>query len=170
MYMLYIQMKHNLSNLILYKDKKYVDKFYTSSKDFDIKEHYNIFYTVNEVKLYMIPIENQYKVYSSIQPRNTFYYKTSQIDEDIVFKATRMNSLENCLFIAYNWEKKNSVYLYSTNTIEPNSVNFILYEAVDENNLVEHEFINNNKPILLRVLMAKFEGEETKFYALLPVE
>ena len=162
-------MKHNISNLISYKDKKYVDKFYTTSKDFDIKEHYNVFYTVNEVKLYMIPVENQYKVYSSIPLKNTFYYKTSQIDEDILFKATRMNSIENCLFIAYNWEKKKSVSLYSTNTINPGSVNFILYEAVDENTLVEHEFINNNKPNLLRVLMVKFDNEETKFYALLPV-
>jgi hypothetical protein len=170
MYMLYIQMKHNISNLIMYKDKKYVDKFYTSSKDFDLKEHYNIFYTVNEVKLYMIPIENQYKVYSSIPDKNTFYYKTTQIDEDVVFKATRMNNIENCLFIAYNWEKKQSVSLYSTNTINPNSVNFIVYEAMDENTLVEHEFINNNKPVLLRVLMVKFKDEETKFYALLPVE
>lgn len=169
-YMLYIQMKHNIKSLIMYKDKKYVDKFYTSSKDFDIKEHYNIFYTVNEVKLYMMEIENQYKVYSSIPDRNTFYYKTSQIDEDVVFKATRMDSIENCLFIDYNWEKKQSVSLYSTNTINPESVNFILYEAIDENNLVEHEFINNNKPLLLRVLMVKFDNEETKFYALLPVE
>ena len=170
LYMLYIQMKHNISNLILYKDKKYVDKFYTSSKDFDIKEHYNIFYTVNEVKLYMMDVENQYKVYSSIPDRNTFYYKNSQIDEDVVFKATRMNSIENCLFIAYNWEKKQSVSLYSTNIINPESVNFILYEAIDENNLIEHEFINNNKPVLLRILMVKFDNEETKYYALLPVE
>jgi hypothetical protein len=170
MYMLYIQMKNNISNLIMFKDKKYVDKFYTSSKDFDLKEHYNIFYTVNEVRLYMIPIENQYKVYSSIPDKNTFYYKTTQIDEDIVFKATRMNSIENCLFIAYNWEKKQSISLYSTNIIDPGSVNFILYESVDENTLVEHEFINNSKPILLRVLMVKFKDEETKFYALLPVE
>ncbi len=170
MYMLYIQMKHNLSNLILYKEKKYVEKFYTSSKDFDLKEHYNIFYTVNEVKLYMIPVENQYKVYSSIPGKNTFYYKTTQIDEDVVFKATRMSNIENCLFIAYNWEKKKSVSLYSTNTINPGSVNFILYEAIDENTLIEHEFINNDKPVLLRVLMVKFDKEETKFYALLPVE
>ncbi len=154
----------------MYKDKKYVDKFYTSSKDFDLKEHYNIFYTVNEVKLYMIPVENQYKVYSSIPDKNTFYYKTTQIDEDVIFKATRMNSIENCLFIAYNWDKKQSVSLYSTNVINPNSVNFIIYEAVDENTLIEHEFINNSKPVLLRVLMVKFKDEETKFYALLPVE
>jgi hypothetical protein len=163
-------MKHNISTLIFYKDKKYVDKFYTSSKDFDLKEHYNVFYTVNEVKLYMLPTENQYKVYSSIPDKNTFYYKTSQIDEDVVFKATRMNNIENCLFIAYNWEKKQSVSLYSTNTINPNSVNFIVYEAMDENTLIEHEFITNNKPVLLRVLMVKFDKEETKFYALLPVE
>jgi hypothetical protein len=81
-----------------------------------------------------------------------------------------MNNIENCLFIAYNWEKKQSVSLYSTNTINPNSVNFIVYEAMDENTLIEHEFINNNKPVLLRVLMVKFKDEETKFYALLPVE
>jgi hypothetical protein len=170
LYILYIQMKHNITNLINYKDKKYVDRFYTSSKDFEIKEHYNIFYTVNEVKLYMVPIENQYKVYSTLPDKNTFYYKNSRIDEDTIFKATRMNTIENCLFIAYNWEKKNSVSLYSTNTIDPNSVNFAIYEANDENTLIEHEFINNDKPILLRILIVKFNDEEIKFYALLPIE
>jgi hypothetical protein len=160
LYFLYIQLKYNLPNLIEYSFKKYVENFYTSSKDFDIKENFNIFYTLKELRLYMKPIDDPYKVYTSIPYIKTFYYKNINIDEDSIFRATKVSNIENGLFIGYNWEKKKSISLYSTNTIDANSVNFNIYELTEGDNVIKHEFINNTNPIVLNLLLAKFDKEE----------
>jgi hypothetical protein len=108
----------------------------------------------------MKPIDDPYKVYTSIPYIKTFYYKNINIDEDSIFRATKVSNIENGLFIGYNWEKKKSISLYSTNTIDSNSVNFNIYELTEGDNVIKHEFINNTNPIVLNLLLAKFDKEE----------
>jgi hypothetical protein len=97
LYCLYVQMKHNLSNLIDYKYKKYVDNFYTSSKDFKTSNtEQNIFYTMKEIRLYMIPIVNPYKINYEIPEYDdfSFYYKNPNIDEEtLIYMRWKMNTL-----------------------------------------------------------------------------
>jgi hypothetical protein len=173
LYCLYIQMKHNLSLLIDYKYKKYVDNFYTSSKDFKVSEgEQNIFYTMKEIRLYMIPIINPYKVYyeipGGINDEISFYYKNINIDEDTVFRAIKTNSIEQALSYSKQWAKNKRVYLYTESIIDPDSVSFILYEMEDEYSVKTHDFIGKKQDEIFRVLLANIENE-IKIYALLPV-
>ncbi len=167
LYYLYIQMKYNLPNIIEYKYKKYVDNFYISSKDFKTTETYNIFYTLKEIRLYMNPVVNQYKIHYEIQDELSFYYKNPEIDEETIFRAIKCENIENALFTAYNWDKKKMISLYNTSTISPEKVNFILYEMIDEFKVKEHNFISNNGNIY-QLLIANIENE-IKIYALLPI-
>ncbi len=169
LYCLYIQMKHNLSLLIDYKYRKYVDNFYTSSKDFKEGEQ-NVFYTMKEIRLYMIPIVNPYKVYyeipGGVNEEISFYYKNPNIDEDTVFRALKTNSIEQALSYSKQWSKNKSVSLYTETVIDPDSVSFVLYEMEDEYSVKRHEFLRGNEP--LKVLIANIENE-IKIYALLPI-
>lgn len=169
LYCLYVQMKHNLKALIDYKYKKYVDNFYTSSKDFKtLNEEQNIFYTMKEIRLYMIPIINPYKVYYEIPDEISFYYKNINIDEETVFRAIKSNSIEHAISYAKQWSKNKSVSFYTENVVDPDNVNFILYEMVDEYSVKQHEFIGKNDRDICQILMANIENE-IKIYALLPV-
>ena len=160
-------MKHNLPSLIDYKFKKYVDNFYTSSKDFKSEEQ-NVFYTMKEIRLYMIPINNPYKVHYEIPDEISFYYKNINIDEETVFRAIKSNSIEQAISYAKQWSKNNSVSFYTENVVDPDSVNFILYEMVDEYSVKKHEFMGKNDRDVFQILMANIENE-IKIYALLPV-
>jgi len=164
MYYLYIQMKFNLPNLIAYKDKKYVEKFYTSSKDFDLNDHYNIFYTLNELRLYMMPIENPYKVYTDIVELPSFYYKNNDIEEDTIFRAVSFDSIEKALYTCYTWNKDNETMYYTDKGISVKDVNFVLYDGVEK-----YDFINKDIGEVYKVMIAKFDNEDVKYYSLLPV-
>ncbi len=169
LYSLYIQMKHNLPSLIDYKFKKYVDNFYTSSKDFKSPTgEQNVFYTMKEIRLYMIPIINPYKVHYEIPDEMSFYYKNMNIDEETVFRAINSNSIEQAISYAKQWFKNKAVSLYTESVVDPDSVNFILYEMVDEYNIKQHEFMGKNDRDICQILMANIENE-IKIYALLPV-
>ena len=169
LYSLYIQMKHNLSLLIDYKYKKYVDNFYTSSKDFkSLNEEQNIFYTMKEIRLYMIPIINPYKVYYEIPDEISFYYKNMNIDEETVFRAIKSNSIDQAISYSKEWLKNKRVSLYSETTVDPDSVNFILYEMEDEYSIKKHEFMGKKDRDICQLLMVNIE-KEIKIYALLPV-
>jgi hypothetical protein len=167
LYYLYIQMKYNLPNIIEYKYKKYVDNFYISSKDFKTTESSNIFYTLKEIRLYMNPIVNQYEIHYEIQDELSYYYKNPEIDEETVFRAIKCENIESALYTAYTWDKKKTISLYSSSTISPDTVNFILYEMIDEFKVKEHNFISKNSNIY-QVLIANVENE-IKIYALLPI-
>ena len=171
LYSLYIQMKHNLQFLIDYKYKKYVDNFYTSSKDFTDGEQ-NIFYTIKEIRLYMIPIINPYKVYyeipGGINDDISFYYKNSNINENTVFRAIKSKSIEQALSYSKQWSKNKSVSLYTETVIDPDNVSFILYELEDEYSVKPHNFQGKNQDEIFRVLIANIENE-IKIYALLEI-
>ncbi len=160
-------MKYNLPNIIEYKYKKYVDNFYISSKDFKTTESSNIFYTLKEIRLYMNPIVNQYEIHYEIQDELSYYYKNPEIDEETVFRAIKCENIESALYTAYTWDKKKTISLYSSSTISPDTVNFILYEMIDEFKVKEHNFISKNSSIY-QVLIANVENE-IKIYALLPI-
>lgn len=169
LYCLYLQMKHNLASLIEYKHKKYVDNFYTSSKDFKtLNEEQNIFYTMKEIRLYMIPIINPYKVYYEIQDEISFYYKNTNIDEETVFRAIKSNSIEQAISYSKQWFKNKSVSLYTESVVDPDSVNFNIYEMEDEYSVKIHEFMGKNDKDICQILLANIENE-IKIYALLPV-
>ena len=157
-------MKFNLPNLINYKDKKYVDKFYTSSKDFDLNDHYNIFYTLNELRLYMMPIENPYKVYTDIVELPSFYYKNNDIEEDTIYRAVSFDSIEKALYTCYVWNKDNETMYYTDKGISVNDVNFVLYDGVNK-----YDFINKDIGEVYKIMVAKFNNEDVKYYSLLPV-
>ena len=165
MYYLYIQMKFNLPNLITYKDKRYVDKFYTSSKDFDLSDHYNIFYTLNELRLYMLPIEKPYKVYTEVVDLPSFYYKNNDIEEDTIFRAVSFDTIEKALYGSYMWNKSGNVMYYTDKGISANDVNFILYQHDGE----KYEFINNREGMVYKIMLVKFNNEDVKYYSLLSV-
>jgi hypothetical protein len=171
LYCLYIQMKHNLSALIEYKYKKYVNNFYTSSKDFkSLNEEQNIFYTMKEIRLYMIPIINPYKINYEIPYYDdfSFYYKNINIDEETVFRAIKSTSIEHALSYSKQWSKNKTVSVYTENVVDPDSVNFNIYEMVDEYSVKIHSFTNRKDPNRFRILLANIENE-IKIYALLPV-
>ena len=157
-------MKFNLPNLIAYKDKKYVEKFYTSSKDFDLNDHYNIFYTLNELRLYMMPIENPYKVYTDIVELPSFYYKNNDIEEDTIFRAVSFDSIEKALYTCYTWNKDNETMYYTDKGISVKDVNFVLYDGVEK-----YDFINKDIGEVYKIMIAKFDNEDVKYYSLLPV-
>jgi hypothetical protein len=171
LYCLYVQMKHNLSALIEYKYKKYVDNFYTSSKDFKtLNEEQNIFYTMKEIRLYMIPIVNPYKINYEIPHDDdfSFYYKNLNIDEEIVFRAIKSTSIEHALSMSKQWARNKSVSIYTENVVDPDSVNFNIYEMEDEYSVKIHNFTGGNDVNIFQILLANIENE-IKIYALLPV-
>jgi hypothetical protein len=171
LYCLYVQMKHNLSNLIDYKYKKYVDNFYTSSKDFKTSNtEQNIFYTMKEIRLYMIPIVNPYKINYEIPEYDdfSFYYKNPNIDEETIFRAIKSTSIEHALSYAKQWAKTKSISVYTENVVDPNSVNFNIYEMEDEYSVKIHNFTGGNDGNIFQILLANIE-DEIKIYALLAV-
>jgi hypothetical protein len=171
LYCLYLQMKHNLTSLIDYKYKKYVDNFYTSSKDFkSLKEEQNVFYTMKEIRLYMIPITNPYKINYEIPEYDdfSFYYKNPNIDEEIIFRAIKSTSIEHALSYAKQWAKNKSISVYTETVVDPNSVNFNIYEMEDEYSVKIHNFTGGNDGNIFQILLANIE-DEIKIYALLPV-
>jgi hypothetical protein len=166
-------MKHNLSILIDYKYRKYVDNFYTSSKDFKTdKKEQNIFYTMKEIRLYMIPIINPYKVYyelpGGVNEDFSFYYKNINIDEDTIFRALKTNSIEQALSYSKQWAKNKSVSIYTETVIDPDSVSFVLFEMEDEYSVKKYDFKGKSQDGIFRVLIVNIENE-IKIYALLPV-
>jgi hypothetical protein len=169
LYCLYVEMKHNLSALIDYKYRKYVNNFYTSSKDFKVSEgEQNVFYTIKEIRLYMIPIINPYKVYYEIPDEVSFYYKNINIDEETVFRAIKSSSIEQAISYSKQWARNKSVSIYTESVVDPNSVNFILYEMIDEYSIKTHEFMGKNDRDICQILIVNIENE-IKIYALLPV-
>ncbi len=90
------------------------------------------------------------------------------IDEETVFRAIKSNSIEHAISYSKQWFKNKTVSLYTENVVDPDSVNFILYEMLDEYSVKQHDFMGKNDKDVCQILIANIENE-IKIYALLPV-
>ena len=125
---------------------------------------------MKEIRLYMIPIVNPYKINYEIPHDDdfSFYYKNLNIDEETVFRAIKSTSIEHALSMSKQWARNKSVSIYTENVVDPDSVNFNIYEMEDEYSVKIHNFTGGNAVNIFQILLANIENE-IKIYALLPV-
>jgi hypothetical protein len=107
LYILYINTKYNLSEVIDYSQKKYVLDFYTSKKDFIQSEHFSIFFTFNELKFSKRKMET-YKTYSIIpdQKIDIFFLQNPFIVNNKILICQKCLSLNHALYVSKEWFEK----------------------------------------------------------------
>ena len=177
LYILYINSKYNINETINYKYKKYVIDYYTSVKDFDIDEHYSLFYTKQELIFSKIP-PNNYNIINTVSTLldTVFYFKNDSVLDGQLCILQKCQSLDHALYITNEWNKTNiniESVTQENKVIDSSQINYTAY-IYRGNNVYEPKFIINNKTpetvTTLNVLITKFEKIPSFFYyAVLPI-
>ena len=171
LYILYINTKYNLSEVIDYSQKKYVLDFYTSKKDFIQSEHFSIFFTFNELKFSKRKMET-YKTYSIIpdQKIDIFFLQNPFIVNNKILICQKCLSLNHALYVSKEWFNKrinkSSYFIELDNKKE----NYTLYiYTINENGegMISVNDIVNNDSITNPNYLLKFNNE---YYSLLTME
>jgi hypothetical protein len=176
-YILYINSKYNIKETISYKNRKYVNDYYTTSKDFESSEHYSIFFTYEELKFTKVSANN-YNVISTINNilDDVFYFRNNSVINGELCILQKCENLENALYIANEWNNsKINRYRQGPGNqklnLNPESINFIIYTYQGNDEYSEMSFVNNEAYNLVYVLINTFENVKEQFYyAVLPLD
>ena len=183
LYVIYINAKYNINEIINYRYKKYVSDYYVNVKDFVLGEHYSLFYTKTELNFTKNP-PNNYNIISSITNifDSVFYFKNDSVLNGKLCILQKCIDLENALFVCSEWDKQqiNTWNQYAeSNKLDLNSVNYILYLSGELQGQYESTSVINNSSYrdvgtgykTYYVLLTKFKNIESIFYyAILPVK
>lgn len=165
LYNLHAVSKNNLYDVSIYKSKKYIPNFYTTSKDFEQSEHYTIYYTKKELAIYNIDPSLNYKSLSiPVSSEETFFLSNTDILDGHIFLAQKVPSIENAIFTSKFFDKYriNTTDRVSESSLE--STKLFLY-VYDGNDIVKEEIITKSDDVTY-ILIFK-QDDKIYYYSLL---
>lgn len=149
MYVLKLQTIRNLSDLINYKDRKFIKEYYNDISDFDEYTGQIILYKKDSVLIWIQQTNNIYTLYDTIDNKLKvpYFFRNKKINDNKVLLAQNSDSLLKALNISQVWNKNHyNIGLYTENTqIIP--FNFYTYE--NKNTIVLHEIEGGNSDIVI---------------------
>jgi hypothetical protein len=174
LYIAYINIKYNIEETIEYMYKKYVKDFYTTSKDFNVSEHFTVFFTTTELN-FTKTNKNKYTVYS-IPPTlkdNTIFFKNQSVLDGAMCILQKCNSIESALYVSMEWNKTKINKWNYNGVVDKDSVNYTLYTYEGRDSKTEDEYIENvisniSDLNFYNILIHKFENvKNPAIYAVL---
>jgi len=179
LYVIYINIKYNLNELIDYRYKKYVTDFYTTPKDFDISDNYNIFFTMKELMFTKrrerwdpilkytvysnIPIKGIGKVSGKINYQDHFFFQNANVFENRLMIVQKCKSLEHALYVSKEWNKTKINKVRYQGELEEKQSNYILYYSNENDSEINSsEIINNDLDDEFKLVMVASQGEITE--------
>ena len=167
LYVVYMNMKYNMEELIQYKTKRYVTDFYTTPKDFTISDNYNIYFTYREL-IFTKKRMNNYKVYSSVPLKSKevgfiggqdtlrsaivgykelmdhFFFKNTSVFDDNLMIFQKCNSINHALFVSNEWnESRINKATMSNEEIDEKTTNYTLFVMDEEESFSKVDMVNS---------------------------
>jgi len=169
LYIVYINIKYNIDDMIEYRYKKYVSDFYTTSKDFNISEHFTIFFTSTELN-FTKKNPNKYIVYN-IPPTikdSIFFFKNESVLDGNICILQKCENIENALYVASEWKKEKINKAQYNGLLNKDTTNYTIYNYVGNEEYDNIVIANISDTTFYNILIHKFQQIENPIiYAIL---